>query len=252
MPVSSVLLLRQFVRDRADALFPELQSILTNGRTLRNSFLADRLAGSEFGEWSFSASTLNFLEDRLRVLRPKLVLEFGSGLSTVCLAHYMRELYGDSRRVCIFSIEQELNYAMNTMQLLEAAQLHRQVRIIHSPLRQQVIEGIRTICYDLNPDFLNDALGDERPDFVVIDGPSAEAGARLGTLPLVRQFLSPGAWFFLDDALRDGELRVAQMWDRLPYIKVVGICFVGKGLLVGRVGGAVPLSSGVSSRMSQG
>lgn len=238
VPISRVLFLRNLAHGE-DVLFPKLQAVKTTGNTLRNPFLASQLANMEFGTWSLSTSTLNFLERQIQILKPQVVLEFGSGVSTACLTRYMQELHGNSNRVYVFSIEQELRFVKNSVQLLEALQLEKYARIVHSPLREQLIEGIQTTCYDLSGDFLEEFLEGNHPDFVVIDGPAAEPGARFGTLPLVRPFLNPGALFFLDDALRDGELKVAQLWSQLPDVRVQGLYLFGKGLLVGQVGKAL-------------
>ena len=234
VPISRVLFLRNLARGE-NVLFPAVQSVRTAGSTLRNPFLASRLADNEFGRWSLATSTLNFLEHQLQILSPKVVLEFGSGLSTACLARYMQELHGDSNRVYVFSIEQEMTFLEKTVQHLEALKLERYARVVHLQLREQEIEGIRTTCYNLPGDFLRAVLEENHPDFVLIDGPSARTGSRFGTLPLVRLLLGPQAWFFLDDALRDRELKVAQLWNQLPYIRVNGMYLVGKGLLAGQV-----------------
>ncbi len=236
VPVSRLLFIRNFATCQ-DALFPELQAIMGAGEGLRNPLLASTLADMELGVWSLTPSTLNFLEQQIQILKPKLVLEFGSGVSTACVARYMKDLHGDPNRVYAISIEQELSFIERTSELLEALQLGNNVRIVHSPLRQQTIEDVRTTCYDLSGDSVRAVLMDIRPDFVVIDGPAAEPGARFGTLPLIRSFLSPGAWFFLDDALRDAELKVAQLWSQLPAVRINGVYLSGKGLLVGQVGG---------------
>lgn len=234
IPLSALLLLQKFARGE-DVLFPELHTVRISGKALHNPFLSSRLADIELGTWSLAADTLNFLEQQVQILKPKVVLEFGSGISTACLARYMQELHGNSNRVYVFSIEQDAEFLQRTKQLLETLHLEKYCRVVYSPLRARLIEGIRTTCYDLSEDFLREVLEDNRPDFVVIDGPAAEPGARFGTLPLVRHFLSPGARFFLDDALRDGELRIAQLWSRLLYMQVDGVHLIGKGLLVGKV-----------------
>ena len=77
-------------------------------------------------------------------------------------------------------------------------------------------------------------VGAIRPTFVVIDGPATETD-RFGTLPLIRPYVKANALFYLDDALRDGELDVARRWARLPYVEVNGIYLTEKGLLQGNV-----------------
>jgi len=234
VPLEKALSLRSTTQCK-NALLPPGWMVRTSGRSLRNRFLASQLADVELGTWRLAASTLNLLECQVRHLKPQIVLEFGSGVSTACLARYMQELHGDSDRVYVFSIEQDASFAEETTQLLEALQLDKNVRIIHAPLQPQVIEGIQTTCYNLPIGFLKTVLGNYCPGLVMIDGPAAESNARFGTLPLVRRFLAPKAWFFLDDALRDEELEVAQLWKRLRYIRINGVYLNGKGLLVGQV-----------------
>jgi hypothetical protein len=234
VPVDWVLRLRNLVPGE-DALFPDYGELKGPGRDLHNQFLAGRLADTELGTWSLTASALNFLERQVQILQPRVMLEFGSGISTVCLARYMQELHGDSNRVYLFSIEQEVRFVQSTKELLKSLQLEKYVQIVVCPLRRQLIKSVEASCYDLSFNFLKGALKDNRPDFVVIDGPAAEPGARFGALPLIQPFLNGESWFFLDDALRDGELKVAQLWKRLPGVQINGICLEGKGLLVGQV-----------------
>lgn len=232
VPLGKVLFLRRLSSSK-DALVPDFQSITTRGGSLNNSYLASRLANIKLGMWSLTSDTLNFLENQLGMLKPRLILEFGSGLSTACLAKYMQELHGNSNYY-VLSIEQDLSFARKTLKLLEEFRLEKCARVIHCPLAQQVICGVNTICYELSDD-AKVALVDRHPDFVVIDGPSGDRGIRFGTLPLVLPFLMPGTSFFLDDALRDGELEVAQQWSGLSGIRIDGIYFIGKGVLSGQV-----------------
>ena len=73
------------------------------------------------------------------------------------------------------------------------------------------------------------------PEIVVIDGPAAQDGARFGTLRLIRRYLNSGARFYLDDALRDGEIDIAERWARLPYVPVNVVRLTENGLLLGEV-----------------
>jgi predicted O-methyltransferase YrrM len=243
-------LLRQAYRDRPvplgvlrtlwkllgspDALVLGGQALPEAGKLLSNPFLAHELASVELGAWSLDIRTLDFLERQIQSRRPLGVLEFGSGVSTACLCRYMRELHGDPNQVYVTSIEQDLGVAKRTQELLKALCLDGNVRIVHSPLRDQTIEGRDTVCYDLPGHLLTTLLSNQRPDFVVIDGPAAKPGQRFGTLPMIESVLRPGAWFCLDDALRKGELDIGQLWARRPCLRVNGIHLFGKGLLVGQ------------------
>lgn len=214
----------------------------TMGKNLRDPFLAGALSERRLGSWSLCASSLNFLQDQICQVRPSLVLEFGSGISTACLAHYVRTIYGSSGEAQtprVVSIEQEGGFVLSTRALLRSLGLEGAADVIHAPLAPQVIEGERTACYELSNERLRAVLGTRSPDFIVIDGPASESepSVRFGTLPLIKSVVASEARFYLDDALRDEELEIGQKWSRLPYLRIDGIHFVGKGMLIGRMTG---------------
>jgi hypothetical protein len=223
-----------------DALFPANGRKPAAAETLRNSFLAKFLAGREMGVWTLDAATLNFLEAEIQAQPPRTILEFGSGVSTVCLARYVSESFQnapESRRhsSSIISIDQSQKAASATREMLMDAGIMAGVRFFHAPLEPRMIEGRVMNCYAL-PESAIQSIAEARPNFVLIDGPFAEPGARFGTMPLVREYLAPGTRFYLDDALRDGEIDAAILWKRLlPGVSLKGILPTDKGLLVGCV-----------------
>jgi len=238
-PLRPIFLLRELANCE-DGLFPDTLPFIATSKELHNPFLNEKLTGFEFGRWSLGVSSLALLENKFITLKPEGVLEFGSGLSTVCLARYMQEIHGDKKQIRIISIDQDMSYIEETRQLLESLALNRMVVFIHAPLRRQIIEGLETTCYDLENMELESSIGNLRPTFVLVDGPAAEFGARFGTLPLVYPFLGKQCHFLLDDALRDGEIWIAKQWLRLPYLHLEGIVLEEKGLLVGRIGMGPP------------
>jgi len=231
VPVPKVRFLRRLCFG-ADALFPPYDSLQQTGTGLQNRVLRDALKSDEMGTWSMSPLTMNFLEQEIRHTKPSVVLELGSGLCTICLAQYMYEAHGASDHIYVCSLEQDASVIERTLPRLRALNLDRYVRSFHAPLSWQVIEGLKTSCYSLPPEFIQ-TISSLRPDFVVIDGPAADT--RFGTLPLIRPYLNSDACFYLDDALRDGELDVATRWAQLPYVQVNGIYLTEKGLLQGNL-----------------
>jgi predicted O-methyltransferase YrrM len=205
-----------------------------DGRTLRIAPLADLLDGVQLGMWTLGPRSLEALAEAVARRRPRMVIEFGSGVSTVALAWALREALGHSDLPRLVSIEQESTHADRTRVLLASVGLDDECIIVPAPLDEQIIEGVRTTCYSL-PDGWADALAGRRADMVVIDGPAGIDGIRFGTLPLVSSVTEEGATFILDDALRDGELDIARRWRRLPYVEVDGISLVEHGLLQGRL-----------------
>lgn len=201
---------------------------------LRHPRLRELLAGQELGTWALGVGTLNWLEHRLVELRPSLVLEFGSGISTVCLAQYLADLHGTDNVLRVVSIDQDEAYASQTRELLGRVGLGAGVRVLWAPISEQVIEGHTTTCYVM-PQDLEQVFGGRKAEFVLIDGPAAAARMRFGTIPLARPFAADHAAFVLDDGLRDGEVWVAEQWSKLPGVEVKGIVPLDKGLAVGNL-----------------
>jgi hypothetical protein len=168
--------------------------------------------------------------------RPDLVLEFGSGISTAVLAQAMRDSGAGSDLPLVISIEQDQAHAGRTRALLAAAGLGESVVVVVAPIARQRIEGFDTTCYAL-PEGIEVLFGDRKAEFVLVDGPAGETGARYGTLPLARPFVGSRATFVLDDALRDGELAIAQRWRTLGYATLDGIRLIENGLLTGQIQG---------------
>jgi hypothetical protein len=234
-PFDLVLGLRRF--GKRPGIMP-LPGVVRTGRSLQNEFLARRLAESVFGHWTAAAQTLNLIERRIREVRPTIVLEFGSGISTSCFAHFMRELHGSPKRTFVVSVEEDGRCCEETFATAASLGLADHVSIVHAPLVRQMIAGRETICYRLTGELLS-LLSNFHPDFVFIDGPGPtdDPLSRFGTIPLCQQFIAPGSPFYLDDALRDRELEVGRLWSTIPGISIEGVVFVGRGLLTGRIEG---------------
>lgn len=193
------------------------------------------LEGLPLGEWAMTAAAIDFLLNEVERIRPQAILEFGSGASTLALACMMRRIHGASKIPHIFSLDQSPQYVQQVQSHLRFHGLHESVRFMTAPLISQVIQDARTDCYQLHDQELREFFGSSRADLVIVDGPAAGYGGRFGTIPLVRNFLSDHAWIYMDDALRDSELSIADWWDRLGFVKDCGIFWLDKGLLTARL-----------------
>ena len=197
--------------------------------------IAAVLGGLPLGEWAMTVAAIDFLLNQVERIRPQAILEFGSGASTLALACMMRRLHGASKTPHIFSVDQSPEYVQQIESRLRLHGLHESVRFMTAPLISQVIQDVRTDCYQLHDQDLHEFFGPSRPDLVIVDGPAADYGGRFGTIPLVRNYLSDHAWIYMDDALRDSELSIADWWNRLGYVKDCGVLWLGKGLLTARL-----------------
>jgi predicted O-methyltransferase YrrM len=231
VPLALVLRARRLCGVR-DAFYPTYRSTVTSGRVLRDQHLVSALADKELGEWSLTAAAVNFLDGYLRYHRPRCVLEFGSGLSTVCLAHILRESAEDARLIAIDESDQFLG---ETREMLEALALSDCVELHVRPLLVRTIDDETIQTYDLDDALLSSITEPTPPDLVLIDGPSGGRMGRFGALRLLLPYLRFGTTVMLDDALRDEELTVARRWRDAGILEIDGIHMLGKGLLVGHV-----------------
>jgi len=147
-----------------------------------------------------------FVLQQIHLRRPKRVVEFGSGASTVLLARALRQL-GDDRR--LDSFEHLASWYERTRDLLRSTGLQEVVRLHYSPLEKR--EGLDVPWYDVSV-----LAKDEAPcDLVLVDGPeggSRDPLARIGGFLTVRDRLAPEAVVLLDDGLRRGEREIVRRW----------------------------------------
>src|SRR5438270_7243213 len=92
-----------------DSVRPKHQWLRSSGR-LRHPVLARTLDSTMLGQWTMRPETLNFLEHHIRSEKPRLVVELGSGISTLCLAVYMRESNPDAHETQVYSLEQDPSF----------------------------------------------------------------------------------------------------------------------------------------------
>lgn len=225
---------------REDALMPTKRP--SPGSAVRDGVLARALHDRELGTWSLGPSSIELIGELVRRHRPRAILEFGSGVSSVCLSHFAARLEVPP---VIVSIEQDEAEVESTRTLLDRLTSGTHVELLHAPLVQRDVAGRRVSAYDLQLESLETTFAGRGVDLVLIDGPAAEAGARFGTLPTVAPLLAPGAVILLDDALRDGELEAASRWAALGLIAMAGIIPVDHGVLIARWSG--PMSQGTAS-----
>lgn len=170
-----------------------------------------------------------YIAEEFRRERPRVVVEFGSGTSTIVLGHLASTATWEPRPF-VLSLEQDREGAERVRRaLLDRAITGTEVR--HVTLDEHDA---------FDPAGLADALGElGRPiDWVMIDGPFGRPGCREGTLPAVIASCADGARWFLDDALRSAEMGILRRWsERSGPVRVTvdGIIPIGQGIATGRV-----------------
>jgi predicted O-methyltransferase YrrM len=233
VPLATLLRLRRF-GGSPNILTFKAATVVRQGTALGNPWLSNRLAERRFGDWTISAQAMNLVEREIRARPARRILEFGSGLSTACLARYMSESASASPRPAVISVEEDVDFCAEARALVADLGLDELALIHHAPLVKRNVAGRSVNAYELPAEVLA-ALQAESADLVFIDGPGMAGGpfARWAVLHTVLPLLPTGFRFYLDDALSDSALEYARLWSAIPDVTIHGIALVGHGLLIG-------------------
>lgn len=152
--------------------------------------------------WAISPDFAGVIVSQISLATPKLVLELGSGVSTVVTAYALRRFSPGAK---LFSMEHDEGYAASTHQQIKAHGLEDIVSVIYCPLKTIGEE----IWYDVSrlPSITGFGL-------LVVDGPPGTTPnlARYPALPRLHERLAPGAVILVDDGSREDEKRMVEMW----------------------------------------
>lgn len=155
-----------------------------------------------------------FLFHLIRRQRPKLIMELGSGSSTVLFAAALRA-NGSGR---VISIEHDAAHVKHTRALLEQAELADRVQLISAPLSDLALNGRPFQWYDLGSHLKT--LGD-KIDLLFVDGPpgKVQSLSRFPALPMLLPYLSPRATVVVDDGAREDEVKMVELWRELDDVE---------------------------------
>ena len=138
----------------------------------------------------------------------KLVVECGSGMSTI----YLAKCLSARKQGRVIAIEHDSTWADYVNQLLVVNGLADIAEVVVAPLKDTVIEGRSCRWYD--PDVLNELPIPEGIDLLLVDGPPEDTGvmARAPALPFFHDYLASHSRIFLDDTNRLEERMIADAW----------------------------------------
>ncbi|MBK5230613.1 MAG: class I SAM-dependent methyltransferase [Thermoleophilia bacterium] len=166
------------------------------------------------------------LAELVRERRPRTVVEFGSGASTILLAELMSDQGSDSH---VISVQQDEAQAARTREALAGAGLDQNASVVHVPVG--AVGEVAPRGYVLSEQSAS-ALRAHPPELVYVDGPTRESGAsRLGVVDLIAPFVKDDAILLLNGAFRDAELAVAAAWSERRDITIHGYCATDTGVL---------------------
>ncbi|MER7071754.1 class I SAM-dependent methyltransferase [Terrabacter sp. NPDC000476] len=158
------------------------------------------------GGWAASPDLVVVLVQEVLTRRPALVVECGSGVSTLWMALVIDHFGLETR---IVSLDHDPEYAEQTRQTLRDHGVAHVAEVRDAPLGPAGLEGHDTDWYAV------EAIEDLHDiGLLFVDGPPDTTGplVRLPAVPLLRDRLAPRASVVLDDAVRAGEQEVTTRW----------------------------------------
>lgn len=160
----------------------------------------------ELGGWAADPWLLHTAVRLLIESRPGLVVECGSGSSTIVLARCLRAL-GRGR---VVSLEHDPGYARQTTELLRLHGLGEVATVVNAPLADRELNGGPVRWYGAEYEPLIHAP----IDVLVVDGPPGNTAreARYPAVPLLRRHLAPDCRILMDDGDRVDERAIAHAW----------------------------------------
>lgn len=156
--------------------------------------------------WAAAPDLLLTLVGLIQRHRPSVIIDLGSGASTIWMAMTLRE-YGIGGT--IISIDHDEKYAEITRQRLRAMELEKYAEVRHAPLVDLSFEGQSYPWYDT--EIFKDVTV---CDLLVVDGPPGRLRrqARYPAMPVLEGRLREGAHVLLDDYGRPAERAVVARW----------------------------------------
>lgn len=163
--------------------------------------------------WSMRFSNLQKVVQLLDKNKPQVVVELGSGISTICIAAWLRQ-HGSGR---LLSFDHDSQWAAATRHELLRQDLGEYAHLHVAPLAAQDVGGHSCTWYNLDP--YDKEL--RNIDMLIVDGPpageSADDNSRLAAGIYFGSRLAKEATVLLDDSKRPGEKTIADDWaSRLP------------------------------------
>jgi predicted O-methyltransferase YrrM len=158
--------------------------------------------------WAAAPDLLQLLYALVGAARPRHIVEFGSGVSTVVLARAAAQC-GDC---LITSFDHDPKFTQATAELLATTGDERIVSLQCAPLVARVRAGQLLPAYYVD----SELVGSPRPaDVILVDGPPAILGGRDGMIHQALEYAQAGTIILLDDANRDREGAALTEWQRL-------------------------------------
>ncbi len=212
--------IRDDTRAQVGLAYRQLEAYTTLVHCLQPKMPLPNLRG-----WSASPDFLAFVTEKVLTREPTLVLEYGSGTSTVVIAYCLKRI-GAGRLV---TVEHDKAYADQTKATLRAHDLEPWAEVKLAPLVKRRIGDQQWLWYDFDLNTLSASL-----DMLIVDGPPhhVQRLARYPAFPVTASKFSQDWILIMDDGSRESEQAIVKLWDEADteiscrYVDLERGCFV--------------------------
>lgn len=162
-------------------------------------------------DWAISSDYAHYL---LRTILNKgkgNIIDIGSGISTILLG-YAVERNGSGK---VISLEHDKEYYERTLELIKEHKLDEYVQLNYCPLIDYKIGEKSWLWYDISEVNIPKNIS-----LISIDGPpgNTQKLARYPAVPLLKAHIRKGTTVLLDDAKRQEEEEIAELWKNEYYL----------------------------------
>jgi len=184
--------------------YHSIESLLAVYRQLDPSAVLPPLSGP-FGGWSIGSDMARLICEMFAVCEPVVVLDLGSGASTILMGHLLKRRPGAR----VVSLDHDSVWYVKTLEMVRRCELEDVVDLRFAPLTKVEV-GSETFQW-YHPDALSDVAD---VDVVFVDGPPGHIGprSRYPAGPIVAPMCRPGSLFIVDDTVRQEERDMVDLW----------------------------------------
>ena len=203
--------------------FRQVESLLSLFATLKPDLPLPPLR-----DHAMSPDLLRCAVEHMLHSEPRIVVELGSGASTVFLAYCLKRI-GHGK---LLSIDHDPAFADKTWKMIEQHGLSEYVTVLCRPLEPLRIHGKDYRWYSIHPSDMEGPI-----DLLLIDGPPYHVHplARYPALPVMLPYMTANAIAILDDANRPEELSIIDLWtEEFPELAMEKLETEKGGLRIGR------------------
>lgn len=173
---------------------------------------------------------LAYILNEIIINERKMILEFGSGLSTIVMARLIKK---NNLETKIYTVEHNESWANIIEDYLKKEELLEFVVIIRADLKEIETSAFGNVnWYELNA--VSNIIKNKRFDFIIVDGPPANNEiikySRFPAFEVLSNNFADDFCLVLDDANRNGEKDILKAFRNKN--KELSFCLVSKTLAV--------------------